>query len=302
LTAPAICEVGPRDGLQNIPRPLPPGVRAELVDRLAVSGLPRIEAVSFVHPERVPAMAGAEDVLAAVTSAPDTRLSGLVLNERGFERLLTTGLEEVRFAVAASEVFNQRNSRMSTAEGLVLARTVIRGAHARGIRAAVVLATSFGCPFEGEVDHGLVLGIAADLARAGADEIVFADTIGVAVPRQVRQLVTPALAFGPDIGVHMHNTRNTGYLTTFAAVEAGVGVVDASIGGLGGCPFAPAATGNIATEDIVYALEREGLDTGVDLDELLRAAEWIGRHVDGLAGQVRRAGVFPPPARAPVAV
>jgi hydroxymethylglutaryl-CoA lyase/(R)-citramalyl-CoA lyase len=295
----AICEVGPRDGLQNAAGILPIATRAELIDRLAACGLPRIEAVSFVHPGRVPAMAGAEEVLGAVHRDADTRLAGLVLNERGYERFVDTDLDEVRFTFAVSETFNRRNSNTSTTAGLIAARNVIHAARAAGVRAVVVLATAFGCPFEGEVDAGVVIEVAADLALAGVDEIIFADTIGVAAPRQVRALVTPALGMGPAIGVHMHNTRNTGYVTTFAAVEAGADVIDASIGGLGGCPFAPAASGNIATEDIVYALEREGVETGVDLDRLLQTAEWLSGVVDAsLEGQLRRAGRFPPPATA----
>jgi hydroxymethylglutaryl-CoA lyase/(R)-citramalyl-CoA lyase len=294
VTRPAICDVGPRDGLQNIARVLPVGVRAALVDRLARSGVPRIEAVSFVHPGRVPSMRGAEDVLRSIEPGCPSQIAGLVLNRRGFDRLAGTDAQEVRFALAVSDTFNQRNSNASTTASLVVAREVIGAAHERGVRAVVMLATAFGCPFEGEVDPGLVLHIGGDLARAGVDEIVFADTIGVAVPRQVRALVTPALALGPAIGVHMHNSRNTGYVTTFAAVDAGVDVVDASVGGLGGCPFAPAATGNIATEDIVYALEREGVSTGIDLDELLRTVEWLQRMVRApLDGQVHRAGPFP---------
>jgi hydroxymethylglutaryl-CoA lyase/(R)-citramalyl-CoA lyase len=171
----------------------------------------------------------------------------------------------------------------------------VHAARARGIRTGVVLATAFGCPFEGEVDPGVVVDAAAELAEAGVDELIFADTIGVAVPRQVRQIVPRALALGPTLGVHMHNTRNTGYLTTFAAIEAGAGIVDAALGGLGGCPFAPNATGNVATEDLVYALEREGIRTGVDLDRLLETVAWLEPQLAGpLDGQLHRAGRFPP--------
>ena len=295
MTVPTICDVGPRDGLQNLNRTLPVSVRAELVQRLAAAGLPRIEAVSFVHPQRVPAMSGAEEVVAAVRADVRPRLTGLVLNAKGFERLVGSGLQEVRFTFAVSDAFNRRNSNTSTTAGLIVARDVIQAARDRGIRVSIVLATAFGCPFTGEIDAGLVLHLAGDLACAGADEIVFADTIGVAVPRQVRALVTPALALGPAIGVHMHNTRNTGYLTTFAAVEAGADVIDASIGGLGGCPFAPSASGNIATEDIVYALQREGLDFEIDLDELLRTAAWLETSVGRVDGQLLGAGPFPAP-------
>jgi hydroxymethylglutaryl-CoA lyase/(R)-citramalyl-CoA lyase len=291
-----VCDVGPRDGLQNGPAPLPVHVRAELVERLAAAGLPRVETVSFVNPERVPTMARAEDVVARLRRDSSTRCSGLVLNQRGFERLLGTDLDDVRFTFAISEAFNQRNANVSSAAGLGAAREVIGQARSAGMRTGVVLATAFGCPFEGEVDPGAVLDAAAQLADAGVEEIVFADTIGVAVPRQVRALVCAARRLGPEIGVHMHNTRNTGYVTSFAAIEAGAHVVDASVGGLGGCPFAPQATGNIATEDLVYALEREGVSTGVDLDRLMETASWIegvvGRPVDG---QLIRAGRFPSP-------
>lgn len=289
-----ICDVGPRDGLQNLSHVIGPAIRAELLERLAAAGVPLIEAVSFVHPQRVPTMAEAETVLAVASLPSDTRCTGLVLNRQGFDRLAGTGLREARFAFAASDTFNRRNSNASLASGLEMAREVIGAAHSLGIRAAIVLATAFGCPFEGEVDPGVVIDIASDLAQAGADELIFADTIGVAVPRQVRALVTPALALGPTIGVHMHNTRSTGYLTTFAAIEAGAAVADAAVGGLGGCPFAPNATGNIATEDLVYALEREGVDTGIDLDSLIDVATWVEELLASpLDGQVHRAGCFP---------
>ena len=294
MTDVTICDVGPRDGLQNLSQVLDFSTRAELVDRLAAAGVPMIEAASFVSSQRVPTMADAESVLSAVSPPPATRCTALVLNRRGFERLAATGLREVRFSFAVSDTFNRRNSNASLTTGLTTARDVIEAARARGIRVAIVLATAFGCPFEGEVDPGLVIDIAADLAHAGADELIFADTIGVAVPRHVRALVTPALALGPSVGVHMHNTRSTGYLTTFAAIEAGVAIADAAVGGLGGCPFAPGATGNIATEDLVYALEREGVDTGIDLEALIHVASWLEECLaEPLGGQVHRAGGFP---------
>jgi hydroxymethylglutaryl-CoA lyase/(R)-citramalyl-CoA lyase len=294
MTDVTICDVGPRDGLQNLSQVLDFSMRAELVDRLAAAGVPMIEAVSFVSPQRVPTMADAESVLSAASPPPETRCTALVLNRRGFDRLVTTGLREVRFSFAVSDTFNRRNSNASLTTGLTTAREVIEEARALGIRVAIVLAAAFGCPFEGEVDPGFVIDIAADLAHAGADELIFADTIGVAVPRHVRALVTPALALGPSVGVHMHNTRSTGYLTTFAAIEAGVAIADAAVGGLGGCPFAPGATGNIATEDLVYALEREGVDTGIDLEALIHVASWLEECLaEPLGGQVHRAGGFP---------
>jgi hydroxymethylglutaryl-CoA lyase/(R)-citramalyl-CoA lyase len=290
-----VCDVGPRDGLQNEERHLDPGLRADLVNRLAAAGLPRVEAVSFVNPRRVPQMAGAEEVVAAIERRPGTVYAGLVLNERGYDRLLAAGLEEAHVAFAASESFNQRNQGAAVEESLAAAGRIAARARADGIRATVTIATAFGCPFEGRVDPGHVLRIAARLAEAGADEIVFADTIGVGVPSQVERLVRDGVALGKPVGVHLHNTRNTGFANAYAALQAGASVLDASIGGLGGCPFAPRATGNIATEDLVYLLHGEGVETGIDLDALLGVAEWmegvIGRPLPGL---VYRAGAFAP--------
>lgn len=299
----SLCDVGPRDGLQNEPDVLAPASRAELVNRLAATGLDRVEAVSFVHPSRVLTMAGAEEVVAAVDRRAGTRYAGLVLNERGYERFATCDLDELHFAFAATETFNRRNQNATRAESVAVAGRVIALAHADARRATVTIGASFGCPFEGRVDARVVLGLAEELAAAGADEIVFADTIGVGVPRQVRELVTGGLAFGAPVGVHLHNTRNTGYANALTAVECGATMLDASIGGLGGCPFAPRATGNIATEDLVYMLNGEGIETNVDLDALVDVATWLGEVIGrALPGQVHRAGVFQPVAgRAAVA-
>jgi hydroxymethylglutaryl-CoA lyase/(R)-citramalyl-CoA lyase len=290
-----ICDVAPRDGLQNDAKVLEAAVRAELVDRLAAAGLPRIEAVSFVNPARVPQMAGAEEVVAAIERRPDVVYAGLVLNERGYDRLVTTGLDEVHFAFAVSETFNQRNQGRTVEDSAAAIERMLERARDDGIRATVTLGTSFGCPFEGAVDPGRVLELASRFAAGGADEIVFADTVGVGVPRQVRELVRAGVGLGVPIGVHLHNTRNTGMANAFAAVEAGVAVLDASVGGIGGCPFAPRATGNICTEDLVYLLHGEGIETGVDLDALVGVAQWLegvlGRELEGM---VYRAGVFAP--------
>jgi hydroxymethylglutaryl-CoA lyase/(R)-citramalyl-CoA lyase len=290
-----VCDVGPRDGLQNEDKSVAPGVRAELVNRLAAAGVPRIEAVSFVNPARVPQMAGAEDVVAAIEREPGVVYAGLALNERGYDRLLATGLDEVHYAFASTETFNQRNSNASVEESLLAAERIVARARADGIRATVTIGAAFGCPFEGAVDPGWVLELAARVVAAGADEIVFADTIGVGVPRQVRQLVGEGAKLGVPVGVHLHNTRNTGIANGLVAVEAGATVLDASIGGIGGCPFAPKATGNISTEDLVYLLHGEGVETGIDLDALIEVAEWLegvlGRQ---LPGQVYRAGAFAP--------
>ena len=280
-----LCDVGPRDGLQNEPEALAPPVRAELVSRLAAAGLPRVEAVSFVRDERVPQMAGAEEVVAAVERHPGTEYSGLVLNERGWERFRTTTLDRVNVTFAATETFNERNGNATLAEAVARAQAVVAAA---AVPATVTVSCSFGCPFEGRVDPGRVAELVAPFA--GRAEVVLADTIGVATPSHVRALVAQAGANG----FHGHNTRNTGYANALAALEAGASLLDASIGGLGGCPYAPRATGNIATEDLVYLLEHEGAETGVDLDALIHTSEWLagvlGRKLEGY---VYRAGDWP---------
>jgi len=290
-----VCDVGPRDGLQNDAKVLAPGVRAELVNRLAGAGVPRVEAASFVNPARVPQMAGAEEVVAAIERRPGVVYGGLVLNERGYERLRATTLDEVHVSFGASETFNRRNQNAGVEESAVAAGRIVERARADGLRVTFTLATSFGDPWEGAVDPGRVLALAERMRDAGAHELLFADTIGVGVPRQVKELMTGAAGLGVPVGVHLHNTRSTGFANAYAALEAGATVFDASVGGIGGCPFAPRATGNIATEDLVYLLHGEGVETGIDLDELVRVAEWLegvlGRQLDG---QVYRAGTFAP--------
>jgi hydroxymethylglutaryl-CoA lyase/(R)-citramalyl-CoA lyase len=295
MTSATICDVGPRDGLQNQPVTLDPAVRAELVDRLAATGLPRIEAVSFVNPERVPQMAGAEEVVGAVERRDGVVLAGLALNERGYERLRAAGLGEVHYSFAATDEFNRRNAGATVEEGVAAGLRIVERARADGIRATVTIGVAFGCPFEGAVDPGRVEALAARLAAAEADEILVADTVGVGVPRQARDLVERILPLGRPVGVHLHNTRNNGFANAMAALEAGATVFDASVGGIGGCPFAPRATGNIATEDLVYLFHGEGVDTGIDLEALIGVATWLetvlGRELEG---QVYRAGTFTP--------
>lgn len=283
-----VCDVGPRDGLQNEKAVLPPAVRAELVRRLATARLPRVEAVSFVRDDRVAQMAGAEEVVAGIGEHDGTELSGLVLNERGYERFRATGLDRVNVTLAATESFNQRNGNASLAEATERVRAILTAADEP---TTATISVAFGCPFEGVVDEGAVLELAASL---DADEVVFADTIGVATPRQARRLIERAGKLGRPVGFHGHNTRNTGYACAWAAVEAGATVLDASVGGLGGCPFSPRATGNIATEDLVYMLENDGVETGVDLDALIATAQWLEGVLDReLPGQLYRAGAFP---------
>jgi hydroxymethylglutaryl-CoA lyase/(R)-citramalyl-CoA lyase len=278
-----LCDVGPRDGLQNEQEVFEPAMRAELVNRLAAAGLPRIEAVSFVRDDRVPAMAKAEEVVAAIERRDGVELVGLVLNERGYERFVASGLDRVNVTLAATESFNRANGNMSLAEAVENAEAILTaaGEYPRSLTISVC----FGCPFEGRVDPGVVVELASRFA--GRAEVVLADTIGVATPSAVRALVAQSGA----AGFHGHNTRNTGYANCLAALDAGAHVLDASIGGLGGCPYAPRATGNVATEDLVYLLEGEGVETGVDLDALIRISEWLetllGRRLEGY---VYRAG------------
>jgi isopropylmalate/homocitrate/citramalate synthase len=288
-----IREVGPRDGLQNEEQILPAETRAEFVGRLAAAGLRRIEAASFVNPERVPQMAGAEEVVAALDRRDGAEYAGLALNERGYDRLRETGLDEVSFALAATESFSQRNAGASVEASTAAAEQIVARAHEDGIRASLTISVAFGCPFEGPVDPDRVVEIAERLAATEADELVLADTIGVATPTQARKLIERVAKLGKPVGGHFHNTRNTGFANAYAGLEAGVNVLDASVGGLGGCPFAPNATGNVATEDLVYLLEGEGVETGVDLDALIAISEWLeqllGRQLEGY---VYRAGPF----------
>jgi isopropylmalate/homocitrate/citramalate synthase len=284
-----ICDVGPRDGLQNEAETLEPAVRAELVNRLAAAGVPKIEAVSFVNPARVPQMAGAEEVVADVERRHGVAYSGLVLNARGYKRFAATGLDELHFTLAATETFNQRNANRSIEQSL---RELEALEADRPV--SVSISVSFGCPFEGEVDPATVLAIAEQAVSAGTEEIVFADTIGVGVPRQVRELLQRAGALGVRTGVHLHDTRNTAVANAHAALEAGATAFESSVGGIGGCPFAPRATGNVATEDLVYLFHGEGLETGIDLAALTAVAEWLeGVLGRSLPGSVYRAGPAP---------
>src|SRR3712207_6608791 len=290
-----IVDVGPRDGLQNEERILPPETRGELCDRLAAARVPRVEGASFVNPKKVPQMAGAEDVVAAVDRRPGTSYAGLVLNEKGYERAVQAGVDEVRYAFPVTETFAERNQNTTVADATDLARRLTERARLDGVRVSIILSAAFGDPFEGRVEPGHVLGIAEVVSSANPDEIVLADTIGVGVPKGVRELVEGTLAFGTTVGCHFHDTRNTGMATAVAAVESGATVLDASVGGTGGCPFAPRATGNIATEDLVYLLHGMGYETGIDLGALIEVAAWMARQLGKeLPGQVYKAGTFEP--------
>jgi hydroxymethylglutaryl-CoA lyase len=296
-----IVEVGPRDGLQSESQVLPTDTKVEFIRRLAASGLERIEVASFVNPRRVPQMADAEAVLASLSAAGvKGRFIGLVLNRKGFERALAAGCSEVGMAIAASESFSQRNQGCSVDESLAAWLDIARLARDAGIRAQLTISTAFGCPFEGEVPAEGVVSLAERAAAGIPDEIAIADTIGVAVPTQVSELVAGLRRAIPAtrLRAHFHNTRNTGLANAYAAVQAGVRALDASCGGIGGCPFAPAATGNIPTEDLIYMLHRMGLDTGVQLPALLDTSRWLQQTLEhAVPGMLVKAGIFPATAK-----
>ena len=291
-----IVEVGPRDGLQNEKALLSPEEKAELIRRSTAAGLRRIESVSFVNPKAVPQMADAEEVMSRTERVPGTQYSGLVLNPRGFTRAVEAGMDEVNVVLVASETLSQRNQG-TTIDGMIGRWHQIVAEANGSVPLSVTIAAAFGCPFEGEVDPDVVGRLAGEAYDGGAVEIALADTIGVGVPAQVRGLLERVRKVAPGIRLraHFHNTRNTGYANAFAAVDAGIDSLDASTGGFGGCPFAPNATGNVATEDLVYGLHRSGIHTGVDADLVTETAEWLG----GLLGKeppalLGRAGPFPP--------
>ena len=292
-----IVEVGPRDGLQSEAKLLSTGAKVEFVRRLERAGLRRIEVASFVNPKRVPQMADAEAVLAALAEEPHSaRHIGLVLNRKGFDRARAAGCTEVGMAIAASETFSQRNQGCSIEEGVEAWLDIARAARSAGIRAQITISTAFGCPFEGEVSPIRVRELAERLAAGEPEEIAIADTIGVAVPTQVTELCGLMRASLPRVKLraHFHNTRNTGIGVGQAGIEAGVRILDASCGGIGGCPFAPAATGNIPTEDLIYMLHRMGFDTGVNLPALVETSRWLQTKLDhAVPGMVLKAGLFP---------
>jgi len=289
-----VCDVGPRDGLQNESKILQPAIRAQLCDRLAAAGLKRMEAASFVNPKLVPQMAGAEEVMAALHRKPGTTYAGLVLNDKGYERAVAAGVDEVHYAFSAADEFGRRNQNATTEEGLKTALGLVARARSDRMPITVTISVAFGSPFDGPIPAERVLRIVERLMAIPADEICLADTIGVGVPSQVHELVRGSRALGATVGAHFHNTRNTGYANAVAALEDGVVSLDASVGGAGGCPFAPKATGNIATEDLAYLLRGLGVETRIDLDRLIGTSQWLGEQLGKeMPGMVARAGDYP---------
>lgn len=292
-----IIDVSPRDGLQNESVTVSTEDKVALVEHLLAAGLHQIEAVSFVSPKLVPQMADAEAVMERVPRRQDLRYVGLALNERGAQRALAAGVDEVNMVVAVSDAFSKANQGVDARGGVARARDVAELVHDHGVDYSVTISTAFGCPFEGEVQVKALAAMAHQVARDRPVRLNIADTIGVAVPADVAERFAAAADVIPDdvqLGAHFHNTRNTGYANAVAAYECGVRVFDASVGGVGGCPFAPRATGNIATEDLVYLFERMGLDTGLDLERLIEAAQFLegplGKEVPAL---LPKAGPFP---------
>lgn len=291
-----LLEVGPRDGLQMESTVVPTDVKVELIERLLRAGLKRIEVTSFVNPKKVPQMADAEELLSRLKRPAGAWFTGLVLNRKGLDRAIAAGCNEIGMVVVASDTFNRRNQGVSTEDSIAAWLDIARSAKEAGVRAQVSVSAAFGCPFEGEVPADRVVEIAKRVAEAEPHEICFADTIGVGVPSQVTELLTKARAALPDFRLrcHFHNTRNTGIANAFAAVQAGVTALDASIGGVGGCPFAPAATGNISTEDLLYMLDRSGIETGVSLTALIETARWLQEQLGHpVPGMLMKAGPFP---------
>ena len=285
-------EVGPRDGLQN-EEPVPTEAKVALIDALSRTGVSRIEAVSFVHPKAIPQMADADEVWARIDRNDDVRYSALVPNLRGAERALTAGFHEIEAVVSASDTHNRKNVNRSTAESLDDIALLIDAAHQVGATAQVIVSTAWGCPYEGDVPEARVVEVASRAVRDGADAISFGDTTGMATPMRVRRLIGEFRSAHADVplNVHFHNTRGTGLANVLAALELGVADFDASVGGLGGCPYAPGATGNVATEELVHMVEDMGVATGVDLEAMVEAAAEAERIVGRtLPSQILRAG------------
>jgi hydroxymethylglutaryl-CoA lyase len=296
-----LVEVGPRDGLQNESVQFSTEAKVEFIARAVAAGIKRLEVTSFVNPQRVPQMADAEAVMAAVPRDKGASYIGLVLNRRGFDRAVAAGCDEVGLAVVASDTFSRRNQGMGTEDAIGLWHEIAREAAERGIKASVMISAAFGCPFEGEVPVSRVLEIAAEVAKSPSVDLAVADTIGVGVPSQVRAMIEGLRPIAKDtpIRVHFHNTRNTAIANIAAALEYGATIIDASIGGIGGCPFAPRATGNVATEDVLYLLNHMGIETGVSLDAVIATAQWVEQKLGrAVPGMLSKAGDFPAVARA----
>ena len=291
-----IVEVGPRDGLQNDPATLSTDTKLEFIARLEACGVKRMESGSFVSPKAVPKMADSGDVFRRLDRTHATRHIALALNEKGVRRAIDAGADEINFVLVASETFGRRNQGMSPQESADMLAACAPLVIEAGIPLSATISVAFGDPYDGEVDIKVVANLAAQAQRAGANEVALGDTIGVATPWQVRHAIEIVRQHAPDVylRMHFHDTRGAGLANVYAAVEAGIDVIDASCGGIGGCPFAPAATGNVATEDVVYMLERAGFETGLDLGRLIETAKWLETVLGHpVSSSLHRAGGFP---------
>ena len=292
-----ILEVSPRDGLQNESVVLSTEDKVELVERAVRAGARRVEVTSFVNPSRVPQMADADDVMAALPRYEGVSYAGLVMNRRGLERALAAGVDEIDVVVVATDTFCDRNQGMTTEQACATAAELVQEARAARVFTTVTVGASFGCPFEGEVPLDRLREVLTRVVDAGPDELALADTIGVAVPADISARLALAREVAGStmpLRLHLHDTRHTGVANAVAALGAGVTTLDASIGGAGGCPFAPAATGNVATEDLVYLFDRMGVESGLDLGEVTATAGWLEERLDKrLPGALLRAGSFP---------
>jgi hydroxymethylglutaryl-CoA lyase len=296
MTAITIVEVGPRDGLQSEPEILPTQSKLTFVEKAIDAGIRRLEVASFVHPKLVPQMADAEALIEKLPQRDDVSYIGLIMNERGLDRALTTAIHEIGMVVVASDTYNRKNQNVGTDESVAAWKTIGARAKANGLRANVMISSAFGCPYEGKVEVARVVELAKQVVEAEPAELGIADSIGVAVPGQVSELLGRVRDVIGDIPLrcHFHNTRNTGLANAYAAVEAGVTYLDASIGGIGGCPFAPAATGNIPTDDLLYMLDRSGVETGVSLERIMDVSRWLEEELGrGVPALLPKAGGFP---------
>lgn len=292
----SILEVGPRDGLQSEPEILPTEVKKEFITRTIDAGIKQIEVTSFVHPKKVPQMADAEKLVESLPENDDVTYIGLIMNQRGFERARDCGIDEVGMVIVSTDTYNMKNQNVVTQESIDNWLSIAAEAKSAGIRTSVVIACSFGCPYEGEIDPEHIASIAEQVLEGKPDVLGLADSVGVAVPSQIKRTFSLVKELAPSIPLrtHLHNTRNTGLANAAAAVEAGVSIIDASTGGIGGCPFAPRATGNIPTDDLLYMLDRSGVETGVDLRQVVKTTDWLEEQLGrAVPAMVPKAGIFP---------
>ena len=292
----SILEVGPRDGLQSEPEILPTEVKKEFITRTINAGIKQIEVTSFVHPKKVPQMADAEKLVESLPENDDVTYIGLIMNQRGFERARDCGIDEVGMVIVSTDTYNMKNQNVVTQESIDNWLSIAAEAKSAGIRTSVVIACSFGCPYEGEIDPEHIASIAEQVLEGKPDVLGLADSVGVAVPSQIKRTFSLVKELAPSIPLrtHLHNTRNTGLANAAAAVEAGVSIIDASTGGIGGCPFAPSATGNIPTDDLLYMLDRSGIETGVDLRQVVKTTDWLEEQLGrAVPAMVPKAGIFP---------